>query len=562
MKKPPSKSALRSRKAKAAWKRRKEAAAKVMAEKSTPAKRRAAMQISDALIEATAQRRSKELIPRIFAAAQPMPGVVPANDKRAMMAMDTAIKRAAQWAAGALDQQIVFAGGWGGVWGGSGYGAFAEGQEFLGYPYLATLSQRPEYRFIVETIATEMTRKWIKIEAAGGDEAATSKTDKVKKLEDEFNRLQVQECFAKMAEDDGYFGRAHLFVDTGTSIESNNPELATPIGDGLNQITANKIAQGSIKRLQPVEAVWTYPTLYNSNNPLSPDWYKPDMWFVMGTRVHVSRLLPFIGREVPDVLKPAYSFGGLSMSQMVKPYVDNFLRTRQSVSDLLHAFSVFVLSSNLAETLTQGGEQLFRRAALFNNMRDNKGLMMVDKDTEDLKNVSVPLAGLDALQAQSQEHMASASRIPLVKLLGISPAGLNASSEGELRTFYDTIAAFQKKFFAPNLDRIFRFAQINLWGAVDPDLSYSFVDLWAMDEKQQAEVRKINADTGAILVETGAIDATEERERVAAEEGSPYAGLDLTKVIIPPEDVGSELGGINQGGGLGGSPDDFQEAAE
>jgi len=408
-----------------------------------------------------------------------------------------------------------------------------------------------------------MTRKWIKVEAAGGDEAATSKTDKVKALEDELVRLRVQECFGKMAEDDGYFGRAHLFIDTGTPLDASNAELATPIGNGLNEFTRAKVTQGSIKRLQPVEAVWTYPTLYNANNPLSPDWYEPDMWFVMGTRVHSSRLLPFIGRSVPDILKPAYSFGGLSLSQMVKPYVDNFLRTRQSVSDLLHAFSVFVLSTNLAETLTPGGEQLFRRAMLFNNIRDNKGLMMVDKDTEDLKNVSVPLAGLDALQAQSQEHMASASRIPLVKLLGISPAGLNASSEGELRTFYDSITAFQKKFFAPNLDRVFRFAQINLWGEVDTDLSYSFIDLWAMDEKQQAEVRKINADTGAVLVDSGAVDASEERQRVAGEEGSPYAGLDLSKVIIPPEGGNEDIFGLEQGGGLSGSPEaSFKEAAE
>ncbi|WP_241502645.1 anti-CBASS protein Acb1 family protein [Bombella intestini] len=32
----------------------------------------------------------------------------------------------------------------------------------------------------------------------------------------------------------------------------------------------------------------------------------------------------------------------------------------------------------------------------------------------------------------------------LVKLFGITPNGLNASSEGEIRVFYDEIAAFQE----------------------------------------------------------------------------------------------------------------------
>ena len=53
--------------------------------------------------------------------------------------------------------------------------------------------------------------------------------------------------------------------------------------------------------------------------------------------------------------------------------------------------------------------------------------------------MSAPLGTLDALQAQSQEQLASVSGIPLVELLGITPAGLNASSEGELKAYYGRI---------------------------------------------------------------------------------------------------------------------------
>jgi hypothetical protein len=53
----------------------------------------------------------------------------------------------------------------------------------------------------------------------------------------------------------------------------------------------------------------------------------------MGTEVHASRMPAFVGHPVPDMLKPAYSFGGLSLSQMAKPYVDIWLQTRESVGD-------------------------------------------------------------------------------------------------------------------------------------------------------------------------------------------------------------------------------------
>lgn len=532
--------------------------------KKPPAEKKPPFRIGDEALAWSAVKtdRVRDLSERIYQAAQPMPGVIPKG--RNTLAMDENIKRSAQAAAMALDQQIVFAGGWGSNGGYGNYGAFAEGQMFLGYPYLAELAQRPEYRVISETQATEMTRKGIKIKAKGDK---GNKADRIQELEVELKRLNAMELLCHSVEYDGYMGRSHLFLDFDDS--SDDPdELLTPVGDGTNDVSLAKVKQGSFKRIQAVEAVWSYPANYNSNDPLSPDWYNPQRWFAMGKEVHASRFLTIIGRKVPDMLKPAYSFGGLSMSQIAKPYVDNFLRTRQSVSDLIHSFTVWGLSTNLAETLTPGGDGLFRRMQAFAQMRDNKGVFLTDKETEEFSNVSASLATLDALQAQSQEMMCSVSRTPTVKLLGIDAQGLNASSEGSIRTYYDSIHATQPKLLGPVLDRIFAFAQINLWGEVDEDLSYDWVNLWSLDEKGEAEVRKIDADTDAVLVEVGAVSAEEVRERVAMDEDSPHASLDLSIMPEPPEQETDQFGkpkgiGFGQGGGLGGNPtEEFKQAAE
>ncbi|WP_163505183.1 anti-CBASS protein Acb1 family protein, partial [Escherichia coli] len=73
--------------------------------------------------------------------------------------------------------------------------------------------------------------------------------------------------------------------------------------------------------------------------PLAADYYKPQSWYVMGKEVHASRFLSFVSRPVPDVLKAAYNFGGLSLSQIAEPYVDNWIRTRDSVGDMVHSYS-------------------------------------------------------------------------------------------------------------------------------------------------------------------------------------------------------------------------------
>jgi hypothetical protein len=252
---------------------------------------------------------------------------VPADSR---IAADEALGQVSSWAGGA----------WGAL---SNHVAF-EGVGFLGYPYLSELAQRPEYRVIVETIATEMTRKWIRIQAKGDKD----KAKKIDQLKAELDRLKVREVFCKACEVDGYFGRAHIYLDTGAT--DDRDELATPIGNGGNRISEKKFQKGDLKRLAVVEPIWTYPANYDAFDPLKPDWYRPQRWYVMSKQVHVSRLLTFVGREVPDLLKPCYSFGGLALTQMAKPYVENFLNIRQSVADIIQAFTVFVLHTNLGET--------------------------------------------------------------------------------------------------------------------------------------------------------------------------------------------------------------------
>jgi len=452
--------------------------------------------------------------PQYFDLPKHPPNVVP---KVSGLAHDEAISSSVAWAAGAVNSSI--------------FGAFAEGQTFLGYPELAILAQRPEYRRISETIATQMTRRWIKLQASGDQD----KTDKIKELEAELKRLNVREVFREAAEQDGFFGRSHLYLDLGTT--EDRDELKTAIGDGSNDLSKQKVAKGALKRIRSVEAVWTYPTNYNSNDPLRPDWYKPQHWFVMGKEIHASRLLTFVGREVPDLLKPAYSFGGLSLSQMAKPYVDNWLRTRQSVSDLIEAFSVMVFKTKLPEQINNlEANNLSNRLDLFNAYRNNKGLFALDKDTEDFANVSVPLGTLDVLQAQAQEHMAAVSGIPLIFLLGIQPAGLNASSEGEIRAFYDWVHAYQELFFRPNLQKVLAFAQLSLWGEVDPEIGFVFEPLWALDEKGKAEVRKTEAETDQALFDVGAVTAEEIRKRVASAADTPYHGLKEQDLPQPPDE--------------------------
>jgi uncharacterized protein len=438
----------------------------------------------------------------------PPPGVRPVDDPPPKgMAMD--------------DASGGFAGA-GTAWGGWATGsAWGEGLYFPGYPYLAELAQRPEYRNITETVAEEMTRKWIKLVSSGDED----KTDQIKVLDDAMKRHGMRETFNRAMEIDGFMGMGVIYIDTGST--SDPDELKMPL-----ILSEAKIGKGQFRGFVPVEPTWISPKYYNSTDPLRADYFKPTAWYVMGKEVHESRLLIIRSREVPDLLKAAYNFGGLSLSQMSKPYVDNWLRTRQSVSDLLHAFTTWNLKTNIA-ALTQNATAMLERMAAFVLGRDNRGLLITDKETEELENISAPLGSLDKLQAQAQEQMAFPSQQPLMKLIGYQPTGLNADTTDIIRSWYDRIRAKQEKTFGPAVTIGLKVLMLSELGAIDPEITFEFQALWELDEAGKAAVEKTKADTDAVYMQESVITNEEVRTRLAGDPNSPYHGLEGAAPEVP-----------------------------
>jgi phage-related protein (TIGR01555 family) len=448
-----------------------------------------------------------------FKTYEPAPGVVPAKDLKSVLAMDSTPY-------GYLNEL-------------GGLGCFTG---FPGYPYLAELTQIAEYRKMSSVLADEMTRKWIKLTSHGeGD-----KTDRIKKIDEMLRQFSVRELFKHVIEDDGYFGRGQVYIDVKTPkgvLATDDPaELATPLS-----LSEKKITKGSLVGFRRVEPMWTYPGIYNSTDPLKKDYYKPSQWYVMGKSVHASRMLMMISRPVPDMLKAAYSFGGLSMSQLAKPYIDHWIRTRDSVSDIIHSFSISGILTDMSSVLEgDSGQDLFKRLEMFNQTRDNRGVFALNKDSEEFFQFNTPLAGLDKLQAQAQEQQSSVSSIPLVKLLGITPAGLNADSDGEIRVFYDDVNSKQESQIRPPLKKIIDVIQLSEFGDIDPDIDFEFVPLYQLSEAEKAAARKADADTDAVLITASVITPEESRARVAADPESPYHSLELTDDdgIEPEEEEG------------------------
>lgn len=387
------------------------------------------------------------------------------------------------------------------------------GLGFPGYTYLAELSQRSEYRAPAETIADEMTREWIKLEGADDE--------KLKELTACMDEFKVRDAFYTMALYDATFGRGNLYI--GIKGQESDQRRQLPL-----LVDPTTIKKDSLRCLKPIEPLWTTPYMYNAIDPTMPDFYVPEAWYVMGKKTNATRLLTFIGHPLPDMLKPAYNFGGMSLSQLIEPYVRRWLKTVDSVNRLVSNYSVRGIKTNMMAQLEgANGDDLTKRAQLFALLADNRGLMMLDKDSEEFFQFNTPLNALPDLQAQAQEHMAAPTHIPLVKLTGITPSGLNASSEGELKVFYDFIKSKQQHFFTDNLKVVLRILQCHLWGAIDENITFQWRKLDAATEVEESEMRFKDAQAAAVYLDPTCpvISPDEQRQRLRNSKHSGYGFL-------------------------------------
>ncbi len=412
------------------------------------------------------------------------------------------------------------------------------GVDFIGYAALSLLSQHPLIRAMVETLADEMTRKWIEFSGQGSEE---SDAERVKALQAATERYHLKTAFNKAMKKTGYFGGCMLYIDMGdnTRTAAGLAEVATPL-----TLDSAKITKGSFKGFRIIEPINCYPAPYNADNPLEADYYQPTAWLVQGRRVHASRMLHFAQNEPPILLKPAYNFFGIPLAQMALDYIDRFDTVRISVAKLIKRFSTSILKTDMTQILNGGGYEdaasLKARAMMWSMLGSNEGMMALDFEKEDFVQVNTPLSGLADIVSQQLELLAAISRTPAVKLLGISPKGFNSTGEYDEANWYDHVASQQANVFSDNLAKAIKIIQLSETGAIDDDLTHRFVPLHEQSEAEKATNRKANADTFAVYYDRGVLSAEEERARLAADPDSGYDSIDVDD--LPEQPGGGEIG--------------------
>mgnify|MGYP002521385245 FL=1 len=405
---------------------------------------------------------------------------------------------------------------------------------FIGYGALAGLAQNGLIRAGVSMRADEMTRKWGEFVTSGndGNDDTDENSDVLKRLKHDSVSFKIKTLFNKAANYCGYFGGCLGFIDTGEDVKN----LADPL-----RLTPQTFRQGSFRGVKIIEPYLVTPGIYNSYNPLANDYYKPSVWYIQGVPVHESRLLYFTENELPSLLKPAYNFFGLSLSQKVLDAVAHYTSSRESAARLLKKYSITVLKTDMSAALSGDFDtNLMRRVDYFTQMRDNDGTAIIDKEMEDLVVMTTSLAGVVDIVRQAMEYVAAMFNEPVTKMWGLSPNGFN-TGDADLKNHYDNIASLQEKIFQPQIDKLVRVLQMNAFGEINNNIEFKFNPLNEEDTALKIANNKVKAETDALLLANNVISPEEVRQKLIDDDESGYNRL--TPNDIPDIDP-NELGGL------------------
>ncbi len=341
-------------------------------------------------------------------------------------------------------------------------------------------------RKIVDIPPLDATRRWRGWQAT---------KDQIEKIEAEEKRLDLRRKVKQALTRARLFGGSAIFIGTGERDTSGplNPER---IGKGgikyLTVLSKRKLAAGEIEQ-----------------DPQSELFEKPKWYTLSGSqlKIHPSRLIIFIGAELPDPeadMVADYGWGD-SVLQAVFDAIKQSDGTNANVASLVYEAKVDVIKiPDFMQQLQDPAfeKQVLERIRLAAMAKGINGTLLLDA-AEDYDSKQASFGGLPDVIDRFLQAVSGAADIPATRLIGQAPSGLSATGESDLRNYYDRIQAMQELDITPALSVADECLIRSALGSRDKKIHYIWNPLWQPTATQQSENSKRAAETVKILKESG-----------------------------------------------------------
>jgi hypothetical protein len=179
-----------------------------------------------------------------------------------------------------------------------------------------------------------------------------------------------------------------------------------------------------------------------------------------------------------------------------------------------------------------------QKMANWSNLMNNYGIKLIGGD-EEVGQSDTSLNDLDAVIMTQYQLVSAASDVPATKLLGTSPKGFNSAGEYESKSYHEFLESLQEHYLSPLVERhhlcVIRSDVSKAFGVSDFTTTVVWKAVDSPGEKERADINKTKADTDAVLVNAGAIDGLDIRNRIITAPESGYNGIEAVTAGGPDD---------------------------
>lgn len=417
-------------------------------------------------------------------------------------------------------------------------------------------------RRIVDVIPADMLKNWITI--TSGIEPAVEK-----KISLALRRTQLIDKLKRGMQWGRLYGGALGIM----LVKHQGNDLTTPLrldyimpGDFAGMLIFdrwNGVSPSSELVDDVTDPEYSYPKYYTISDPTNGGM----------VQIHHSRCIRFPGNLLPYWEELSELQWGASV---IEPVMDD-LKKRDNVSwniaqltfmANLRVLKMEDLGQLLASTDAISQRELYNTIQAQNILMSNMGLQIMDSK-DSMETHQYTFGGLADVYQQFLMDIAGAAEMPVTKLFGRSPAGMNATGESDLQNYYDMIAEKQESYLRPILNKVLPPFIISTLGSMPDDFDFDFDPVAEPSDKERAELAKTGTDNVVAAFNAGLISqrmALQELKQQSERTGvwTNITDEDIAKAsetVEVPGEMGGGLLGLGEGGPAAGAPQGVGDAA-
>lgn len=288
-----------------------------------------------------------------------------------------------------------------------------------------------------------------------------------------------------------------------------------------------------------------------------PDYGYPKYYTVTdpagggSVKIHHSRVIRFTGNTLPFWEEIAEMQWGASVVESVFDELKKRDNVSWNIAQLTFMANIRVLKMQdlgqlLAATDSESQAELLRTLEAQNMLLNNMGMQVMDA-VDGLETHQYTFGGLADCYQQFIMDISGAAEIPVTKLFGRSPSGLNATGESDLQNYYDMIAEKQEAVLRPILNKVLPPFIISTIGSLPKDFDFDFDPVAEPSDKERADLAKCGTDNVVAAYNAGLIS-----QRTALKELKQQSERTGVWTNITDEDIERASDSVEQPGEMGG----------